>query len=172
MGRNNAVVISLTGVLAYTEGVAFRVHVVARSHGDAPGPWMRVVEPPRRRLGLFRRPRQEHLPRPARSDNGSLAVEYRDGTRAECILGGRDPMSRPTSRPPSPFLTSMGGSGGGSQNWWVMKHEFWLWPLPPPEPIGLVVAWPALGLEPGRRELDGAAIVAAAARAEVAWPAG
>jgi hypothetical protein len=29
-----------------------------------------------------------------------------------------------------------------------MDHGLWLWPLPPPEPLLLAVAWPALGLEP------------------------
>lgn len=48
-----------------------------------------------------------------------------------------------------------------------MVHEYllWLWPLPPPAPIELVVAWPDLDLPEAGCTLDGAAIVAAAADA-------
>jgi hypothetical protein len=39
------------------------------------------------------------------------------------------------------------------------EHRAWLWPLPPPHPWQLEVAWPAIGLAPTTIELDGAAIV-------------
>lgn len=173
LGRNDAVVISLVGVLAYPDGVAFRLHVVARSHGDSAAPWMPAPEPRARRLGRFRRKHNEGLPRLAPLASGSVGVEYRDGTGTECTLSRFDPMSRLTLRRPSPpVIAPMSGSAGGSQNWWVIDHGFWLWPLPPPEPFMLVAAWPALGLDPVRREMDGAAIVAAAARAAPAWPTG
>lgn len=58
-------------------------------------------------------------------------------------------------------------SGSGTQT--RFDQRFWVTPLPPPGPLGVEVAWPSRGLAPTGAELDGAAIVEAAARAETLW---
>jgi hypothetical protein len=65
-----------------------------------------------------------------------------------------------------PVLVPRGGHGGDGEL--HMRH--WLWPLPPPGPLQAVVAWPARGLPETEVEVDGAAILEAAARVETLWP--
>ncbi|HJV08944.1 MAG TPA: hypothetical protein VJ653_04660 [Acidimicrobiales bacterium] len=57
--------------------------------------------------------------------------------------------------------------GGGSQ----IRHDqrFWVEPLPPPGPLGVVVEWERRGLAETRAELDAGAILDAAAKAETLW---
>ena len=59
-------------------------------------------------------------------------------------------------------------SGSGTQA--RFDQRYWVMPLPPPGPLGVVVEWPARELPETRAELHGAAIVEAAARAETLWP--
>ena len=58
-------------------------------------------------------------------------------------------------------------SGGGTQA--RFDQRFWVAALPPPGPVGVVVGWPSRGLTETRADLDGRAIVEAAARAEALW---
>jgi hypothetical protein len=62
-------------------------------------------------------------------------------------------------------LVPMGG--GGTQN--RIDQRFWVEPLPPPGPLGVVVQWDGRGLPETRADLDAGAIVAAASRAETLW---
>jgi hypothetical protein len=59
------------------------------------------------------------------------------------------------------------GGGGGGRSW---SFGYWLWPLPPPGPLRVVVEWPVAEVPQTEVELDGAAIVAAAADVDVLWP--
>ena len=59
-------------------------------------------------------------------------------------------------------------SGSGTQVRY--DQRYWVAPLPRPEPVVLVVEWPARDLPETRATLDGAAIVDAASRAEALWP--
>lgn len=65
-----------------------------------------------------------------------------------------------------PTLMPRGGHGGDCEL--SMRH--WLWPLPPPGPLQAVVEWTAGGIAETEVEVDGAAILDAASRAEVLWP--
>jgi hypothetical protein len=44
-----------------------------------------------------------------------------------------------------------------------------VWPLPPPGTVGLLCEWPSEGIELSRIDVDGAAILEAAARVETIW---
>lgn len=66
-------------------------------------------------------------------------------------------------QPEGPVLHQHGGGGNGSRSEYTINHHLWLWPLPPAGPFDLVVQWQDQGIEETRVELDGAAIVAAAA---------
>jgi hypothetical protein len=59
-------------------------------------------------------------------------------------------------------------SGSGTQT--RFDQRYWVAPLPPPGPVGIVVAWPRRGLAETRADLDGAAIAEAGGRAEELWP--
>ena len=53
-----------------------------------------------------------------------------------------------------------------------MNPGFWLWPLPEPGTIRVSCEWPLVEIPLSTVELDGAAIVEAAARAVPLWPPG
>jgi hypothetical protein len=98
-------------------------------------------------------------------------VQLADGSKATNV--GRPPFWDPAVEPSSPLLFESGGGGGsGGQNLLTSNRRFWLWPLPSPEPFEFVIEWPLLGIPVTRTKIDGAAVVAAAARAEPFWPEG
>ena len=57
--------------------------------------------------------------------------------------------------------------GHGTQT--RFDQRFWVEPLPPPGPLGVVVEWERRGLPETRADLDAGAIVEAASRAETLW---
>ena len=65
-------------------------------------------------------------------------------------------------------LTVVPVSGSGTQA--RFDQRYWVMPLPPPGPVRVLVEWPDRDLPETQAELDGAAIVEAAARAETLWP--
>lgn len=67
---------------------------------------------------------------------------------------------------PNAVLVPRGGHGGDG----VLQMRHWLWPLPSAGPLQAVVAWPERGVPETEVEVDGAAILAAAARVETLWP--
>ena len=67
--------------------------------------------------------------------------------------------------PEAPVLTAHGGSGSDSR--W--DQSCWVWGLPPEGPMGVVVRWTAQGIEETRVDIDAAAILKAAGRAQVVW---
>lgn len=87
-----------------------------------------------------------------------FGVDFADGRRASTLM---DRPRSPEVAPVHPVLSIHGGQGGLGR--W--ERRFWLWPLPPPGPLGFVVAWPSAGVNETRIDLDGAAIAAAAKEA-------
>lgn len=74
-----------------------------------------------------------------------------------------------TGRPPQPSdVRVVPTQGSGTQT--RFDQRFWVEPLPPPGALGVVVEWERRGLGETRVDLDGEAIVDAAARAETLWP--
>jgi hypothetical protein len=67
-----------------------------------------------------------------------------------------------------PDIVLSPGGGGGSERRW--SGRMWLWPLPPPGPIALAFAWPALDIPEATIELSAEPIIAAADRAVELWP--
>lgn len=98
-----------------------------------------------------------------------VGVEYEDGTRIS-NLGGRRRLWATDREPEGPILLPRGGGSGQAGGGRVtMNPGLWLWPLPPAARLDLAVEWPAFGLMLSRAELDGAAIVQAAARSQPLW---
>lgn len=102
-----------------------------------------------------------------------LGFRFPDGSTATTVGHGASRVAAPVAAPTGPVLTWVpGGSGGGRRGGeQVMFDHFglWLWPLPPARPIEFAVEWPLAGIELTVVELDGAALVAAAARATAYW---
>lgn len=89
-----------------------------------------------------------------------VGVRFADGSKAT-NLGGRGPGPPRDGPPDHPILLTRGG-GGGDNQW---RETIWVWPLPPPGPLAFVVEWPAFGIPLSEAEVDGTAILDAAARA-------
>jgi hypothetical protein len=90
-----------------------------------------------------------------------VGVVFADGRRAMTEnFGGR-------GGGPVGDVTLLPMGGGGSQA--RFDQRFWVAPLPPPGPLGVVVEWESRDLPETRIDLDGSAIVAAAEGAETLW---
>ncbi len=59
---------------------------------------------------------------------------------------------------------------GGGGTVWETQSEYWAWPLRDGGDVQLVVEWPAYGIPETAVTLDGAAIAAAARRAQPLFP--
>lgn len=94
-----------------------------------------------------------------------LGFSFADGTKAT-NTGARFDWEGEFDSPKAPVMSgSRGHSGGGK---WA--HSFWVWPLPPPGPFQFVCDWPALGIPLNYTDLDSAAIIDAASRAQRIFP--
>lgn len=69
--------------------------------------------------------------------------------------------------PDAPYMCGS-GSGGGDSNGW--HGSFWVWPLPPPGRLEFLCEWPDAEIPLTAAELDSAAIVEAASRAQKVFP--
>lgn len=87
-----------------------------------------------------------------------IGVQFADG-RAATNIGGHDrPVGGPTMWP-----LSGGGGGGGEES--RFRQGYWISPLPPPGPVGLLCEWPAVEIPVVRQEIDAQLIRDAAEKA-------
>ncbi len=150
LARTDDVAVAVTGVHAYTSGIAFTVSVRLRHERVLPG----------------RHDLHDVVSGWRGSSDGQLLLgaEFADGRAASTAGLGRAPAA--DSGLDQPLLVP--GGGGGSER--HADHEYWLAPVPPPGPLTLVVACTALGIAETAVEVDGDLLVQAAARSEVLWP--
>ena len=106
-------------------------------------------------LGVTVRPQDEPVP-------GSFDTGHRRTWGGTAAFAGQSLVVRLDGN-----LTVFPVSGSGTQT--RFDQRFWVMPLPPPGPVGVIVEWPARDLPAARADLDGSAIVDAAARAETLW---
>ena len=90
-----------------------------------------------------------------------FGVGFNDGRKAMLGL----PLPGHHEDPDGPVLWPRGG-GGSPEEW---RTQVWMWPLPPPEPLDFVAAWPAEEIPETVVTVDGAEIAEAASRAELLW---
>jgi hypothetical protein len=95
-----------------------------------------------------------------------LGFQFADGTKVTNTRNRFDWDGEFGSPPKSAVMSGARGSSGEGQ--W--HHTFWIWPLPPSGPLEFVCEWPAAEIPLTRSELDGAAIIEAAARAQAIFP--
>jgi hypothetical protein len=157
IAHSERAVIALREVVAYSNGLAFDVLAAGRG--------LREAEANR----LFH---EQHLFDPDELPDGFLrvGVEAGDAFRASNLVDRRR-LWRPDGEPPEgPLLVQSGGGTGSAGDATVrMNPHYWLWPLPPADALRLHVEWPGLGIPLASVELDGAALLEAAARSRPLW---
>lgn len=89
-----------------------------------------------------------------------FGIGFADGRKA--VVGAR-PFFQ--DEPYGPVLIARGGGGGGEE----FRMGFWLWPLLPPGPMTLAVAWEAQGVPEHTITVDATELVTASERAEKLW---
>jgi hypothetical protein len=95
-----------------------------------------------------------------------LGVEFSDGRRATNLDALTDETRRrANAAPPQIFLDERGQGGNGH----VGGLGAWIWPLPPPGPLAIVIEWPAIGLLQTKTEIEAEPIIQAAARSQKLW---
>jgi hypothetical protein len=100
-----------------------------------------------------------------------IGIEFPDGQRASNLSDRRHFWPQPERAPEGPVLVqSGGGTGREGAGRVTMNPVYWLWPFPSPGVLKLFVEWPALGIALSSADLDGEAILAAAAQSERLWP--
>jgi hypothetical protein len=152
LGRTDDVAVCIAGMHAYTTGLSFRLAVRLRQM--RPGLRNRMFDMV-----------SGHGPGTPAEDRLLLGVEYADGRTVSNIAG--DDWFAMDELPDDQLVLTPGGGGGGGLSY---DQRFWLSPLPPPGPVTLVCAWPALDLAETSAEVQGQALLDAATRALVLWP--
>jgi hypothetical protein len=140
IARTDDIAIALGCLLVYPAGFEFDVSADLKDE--------------RSELGHLQFDRDPH----GESDRLRLGFEFADGTRVTNM--GEDWGGRLDSTSSSLCEKRSSRSGGHS------RYSFWLSPLPPPGALEIVCEWPAAGVPLTRYELDAAAIIAAASRAQ------
>jgi hypothetical protein len=165
VARSANVVVRLPTIRVFHPGCMFDVEVVSRQGTLSEDDWWDLHTSVYGGLVRFR----VSAPLPAKLLR--LGVRYADGTKATTIGEHRRRSGASDQPPAGPVLSwSPGGSGMHGRELGFSDFGLWLWPLPPAETFEFAVEWPFGGIELSMVELDGAAIVAAAARSGVYWP--
>jgi hypothetical protein len=147
--RTPMLAIALLEAVAYSTGFTLRLSV--RIHPDADG-----LEPRELMSQLH------GMPRGSGDDRLRFGIQFSDGRKAT-NLGPRLP---PPDEPPDIRLTPHGGGGGGGLSWQI---GYWIYPLPPPGPLTLAIAWPAQDVGEETYSVDASPIIEAAAGSAVLW---
>lgn len=157
LGRTEDAAVGLTQVEAFSTGFRFNVAVRVRrlpaqlAHG---GLFMLISGHGRPGVEV---PLEDRL---------LLGVEYANGDRASSLEGMRFPGEVPDDDERRLILSHQSGGGGDL----TVDQSYWVSPLPPDGPVTFVLSWPGFGMPESRTELDGALIIAAAARSVRLWP--
>jgi len=152
LGRTDDVAVALTGALAFTTGLEFRIAVRSRTR-QQPG-------------GLIHDIAGHHQPGPAQRGGLLLGFEFADGATVTNFGAWPGPPGQGSVDEGAPTLAP--GGGGGSDH--AADHDLFLAPVPPPGELVVVCAWPALDLPETRTVLNGTLAADAAQRAIVLWP--
>jgi hypothetical protein len=155
LARTDDAVVAVTGLMAYPTGFEFVLTAVLR-HEDRRS---RIFDPGLQHGWLGGRDDEPLPPEFLR-----LGVQFADGGVASNL--DRRAFPRPDTEPAGPILIADGGGGGGRR----YDMRYWVWPLPPPGPVGFICEWPAHGVAESRMDIDARLILDAAARAVSPWP--
>jgi hypothetical protein len=155
LGRSDQAVVMLAGMRAFSTGLAMTLLVRTRIRIRGFDLNDEVFD------GPYRHDQDDAWQR----DRLKWGFEFADGRRATSA----DPWPDPVDAQPTPQRAVLsGGGGGGSAR--AVDRDYWLWPLPPPGALTVVLQWPHLGIEQTTSRIDADQIVAAATRAQPIWP--
>lgn len=150
VARSDDAAIYLSCLWVYKAGFEYEVFVVARDEESELDPFGYEHD--------LRSERTGEIP-PAKVRFG---FRFGDGSKVTNTGGEFDWEWEPGPTPKAPRMS--GGRGHGGEGAWA--HAFWVWPLPPRGSIEFVCEWPAAGIPLTTAELDAAAIIDAASRAQ------
>ena len=156
--RDERLAISIGGLSAYPNGFELSIHIRVRSDENLIDPFGH-----RRRRDYVRNSGSSQVYDP--EQNLRIGILFADGRRAASNQNRHLPLD---SEPDPDTLVMLPGHGGGSGTSWDMTH--WIYPLPPPGPLTIVISWLAQDITEIRHELDGSKIRAAAEQAIQLWP--
>ena len=145
--RTDAIAIVVDSLVVYSTGFSFRL--AGRSRPEAGGQ-------ARAGFDLMFHPRRE--PGELMSQL-LLGVEFADGRKATSLNFGPPQDDQPT-------ITNRGGGSSGGR----FDTDYWVWPLPPPGDLALLLQWDGQGIPLTRVDLTVAAIQEAAGASEPLWP--
>lgn len=162
LARTADIAVAITNASVFPTGMTFTLSVRARTMSDE-----------LHRMAMSGGPFHHRAHRTGRTDANEIppevlrfGLQFADGRKATSVGAGHwGGQAEPT--PLAPALIPMGGTGR-DRSW---ELSYWLWPLPPPGPLALVVEWPAAGIPLSRTEIDASQVIEAAAEAEELWPA-
>jgi len=152
-------VVALSHAVAYSTGVAFEF--LAEARGLTGSEANRVFH-------------EQHIFEEADPPEALLRIgfELSDGRRVS-NLGGWSAHRQAISAdadPTGPLLLPHAGGGGNSGGGRVtMRPGYWLWPLPPSGPCRVSCEWPFVEIALTTLEIDGDALLQAAARIRNLW---
>ncbi|MCO1575951.1 hypothetical protein M8C13_09300 [Crossiella sp. SN42] len=154
--RTPNAVVFLVGARAYPNGCQVEVRVAARRDGLAEDAWWELHD------GLFGAHRRRWNRDPSTESAPHFSVRLTDGTEVAAV------GSAPEEQPAGPLLVCS-PDGGTADSGTVDSHfQLWLHPLPDTG-FELRVEWASAAVDTTAR-VDGAAIAAAAERAQPYWP--
>ncbi len=164
VARSPHAVVTLPMVRAYRAGCMLEVRVLTRRRDLSPNDWWDLHTAT---YGFaFRFRGGDTLP----DKLLRCGVRFGDGTKATTLYRHSHRSEDPPAGPLLNWWPASSGVRGGGGEVGHGAFGLWLWPLPTAEAFEFAVEWPFGGIEPTFTELDGAAIVAAAARSERYWP--
>ena len=146
VARTETLVVAADRIVAYPTGFEFGITV-------------RTADQPT--YGSFNDQRQ-------RAWSGVAAFPGESVRVSVVFADGRRGMVDNFSSAPAGNVQLIPVHGHGTQT--RFDQRFWVEPLPPPGPLGVVVQWERRGLPETRADLDAGPIIEAAARAETLWP--
>ncbi len=150
VGRGQDVVVALTAVQVYREGIS--LEVLVRMSTSPPGRSLSQLI-----AGGAGAGRESRL---------LLGVEFPDGRSA--VAGDRLERYFGNERAEGePRLTAYRGMGGVEDTAW--DQQYWLAPVPPAGPLAFVCTWPAGNIPVTRTVLEGVDLPAAAAGSTLLW---
>ncbi len=167
LARTDNVAIVLSHALVYRTGCLLAVEVASRKGSLNLDDWRDL---------LFAVHDEARMPGRRWERVLRLGLRYPDGTTVTNLDSpfARKPDADPLQPPGPPvgpgLLWNPSSSGGGGRfRPHATQGALWLWPLPPAESLQFAVEWPLVGIDLTFVELDGAALVAAAARSTGYW---
>jgi len=159
IARSESGVVAVSHAVVYSTGVAF--DFVERARGLSQSQANRLFH-------------EQHMFGDEELPDGLLRIgfEFADGRRAYNLnWRAHRRLMAPDGEPEDPVLMPHAGGGGNAGGGDVsLRPGYWLWPLPPTGPFRISCEWPVVKIPLTTIEIDGGALVEAAAERVELFP--